>query len=108
MGRQEKPLDPQAGPVQRFAHQLRELRQRNGSPTYREMARRAEYSAPALSQAAAGDRLPSLQVTLAYVAACGGDCAEWEQQWRQTAEDVDERSAEQDNAAPPYLGLARF
>lgn len=59
MGRREKPLDPDAGPVQRLAHDLRALREKAGRPTYREMAKRAGYSAAALSQAAAGDQLPT-------------------------------------------------
>jgi len=56
MGRRERALDIDAGPTQRFAGELRELRQRAGSPTYRTMAAQAGYSAPALSQAAAGER----------------------------------------------------
>lgn len=58
------------------------VRRRAGSPSYRQLARRAHYSATALSEAAAGERLPSLAVTLAYVAACGGDRREWENRWR--------------------------
>ncbi|GAA2636655.1 hypothetical protein GCM10010307_33700 [Streptomyces vastus] len=44
MGRRETPVDPAAGPVQRFAYELRKLRQEAGGLTYREMARRAHYS----------------------------------------------------------------
>lgn len=73
MGRLEKPLDPAAGPVQQFAYELRKLRREAGTPTYRRMAADARYSAPTLSAAASGERLPSLPVTLAYVAACGGE-----------------------------------
>ncbi|WP_317633456.1 nSTAND1 domain-containing NTPase [Streptomyces sp. HUAS TT20] len=112
MGRSEKPLDPGAGPVQRFAHELRELRRASGSPTYRDMARRAGYSAPTLSNAATGDRLPSLPVTLAYVEACGGRREEWEPRWRALAEELSARPAAQDEDDPddpaPYRGLARF
>nr|EIF91353.1 putative WD-40 repeat protein [Streptomyces tsukubensis NRRL18488] len=72
MGRREKPLDPGAGPVQRFAYELRELRRSAGGPSYRAMARDAPYTAPTLSAAASGEKLPSLAVALAYVAACGG------------------------------------
>lgn len=73
MGRREKPLDPGAGAVQRFAFEMRKLRDEAGTPTYRAMAARAGYSAPTLSAAAAGERLPTLPVLLAYVAACDGD-----------------------------------
>ncbi|MYW62678.1 hypothetical protein GTY65_01075 [Streptomyces sp. SID8379] len=105
-GRPEKELDPAAGPVQRFAYALRKLRAEAGSPTYRAMAETAGFSAPTLSGAAAGEKLPSLPVLLGYVAACGGDAREWEERWRAA---VAERSApDPDDSASPYPGLARF
>ncbi|MER5510553.1 protein kinase [Streptomyces sp. NPDC002766] len=64
-----------------FAQGLRELRAAAGSPPYRELARRARYSHSALSDAAAGHRLPTLEVTLALVAACGGDVDAWRARW---------------------------
>ncbi|MFK0153585.1 hypothetical protein ACIQVK_16130 [Streptomyces sp. NPDC090493] len=109
MGRAEKPLDPDAGPAERFAHGLRELRRRSGSPTYREMSRRAGYSAPTLSGAAAGDRLPSLPVALAYVTACGGNEREWRSRWQEA--DTALAALPAPNVADqlaPYRGLARF
>ncbi|AIS02510.1 PD40 domain-containing protein [Streptomyces glaucescens] len=109
MGRKEKPLDPDAGPVQRFAADLRALRVEAGSPTYRAMAQRTEYSAPALSQAAAGEKLPTLAVTLAYVAACGGDTDDWEKRWRAVTEDLAAVPREDAGAEEsPYRGLTRF
>ncbi len=108
MGRRENPVDPTAGPVQRLAFELRKLRQGADGITYREMARRVPYSVPTLSQAAAGEKLPSLAVTLAYVAACGGDAEEWELRWRQVCEELAARSAGGDGAGAPYRGLARF
>ncbi|MEU7023592.1 DNA-binding protein [Streptomyces sp. NPDC046203] len=108
MGRRETPLDPAEGPVQRFADELRKLRREAGGLTYREMARRAHYSVTALSQAAAGEQLPSLAVTLAYVAACGGDAGEWERRWRETAEESAVRGREDNGEQSPYQGLARF
>ncbi|MEU7242666.1 DNA-binding protein [Streptomyces sparsogenes] len=108
MGRRESPLDPSAGPVQRFAYELRKLRTEAGGPTYRSMAQRAPYSVTTLSQAAAGEQLPSLRVALAYVEACGGDRAEWEARWREAAQEVAGRPAEDEDATPPYRGLARF
>ncbi|WEB38091.1 hypothetical protein MOV08_01375 [Streptomyces yunnanensis] len=108
MGRREKPVDPTAGPVQRLAHELRKLRQEAGGITYRAMAQRVPYSVPTLSQAAAGEKLPSLPVTLAYVEACGGDAAEWELRWRQVDEELAARSVAGGGAGAPYRGLARF
>ncbi|MBV7698450.1 helix-turn-helix transcriptional regulator [Streptomyces sp. TRM70350] len=107
MGRRENELDPDEGPVQRLAHELRLLREKAGSPSYRELARRAGYSGPTLSEAAAGRRLPSLSVTLAYVSACGGDQAEWTQRWRAASNDA-VRAAATDDAPAPYRGLARY
>ncbi|MFS8098098.1 hypothetical protein LFM09_13230 [Lentzea alba] len=100
MGRRERPIDPDEGPVQRFAWELRQLREKAGSPNYRTLAQRAHYSATALSQAAAGEQLPSLPVALAYVQACEGDVTQWEQRWRDAARGEDD--------APPYLGLTAF
>ncbi|ADI09513.1 putative WD-40 repeat protein [Streptomyces bingchenggensis BCW-1] len=72
------------------------------------MAARTDHGASTLSQAAAGERLPSLPVVLAYVRACGGDPEEWEERWRQAAaEEASEPRADED-AEPPYRGLARF
>ncbi|MER7794601.1 hypothetical protein [Streptomyces sp. NPDC097640] len=109
MGRKESPLDPSAGPVERFAFELRALRQSAGGVTYRAMARRTEYSTATLAQAASGDRLPSLAVALAYVTACGGDSAEWERRWQQVTDQLLCRPPEEDDdAVPPYPGLRRF
>ncbi|WP_033322342.1 WD domain, G-beta repeat protein [Streptomyces yerevanensis] len=111
MGRPERTVDPAAGPVQRLAHELRELRMAAGGPSYRTMARTAGFSATTLSQAAAGQRLPSLAVVQGYVRACGGEPGEWEPRWKAAEAEaaeipVDEKADE--DAAPPYRGLARF
>jgi hypothetical protein len=95
----------------RFAGDLRRLREQAGSPTYRELATRAHYSAAALSEAAGGRKLPTLAVTLAYVSACDGDTAGWMARWRETAAELavdggDEPPA--DAGAAPYVGLAAF
>lgn len=60
MGRPEEPVAPQAGQVQRLAWQLRRLRKGTRNPSYRVLARRAQYSASTVADAAKGDRLPSL------------------------------------------------
>jgi transcriptional regulator with XRE-family HTH domain len=67
VARQETPLPP--GPLGDFGRDLRDLRIAAGMPSYRELARRARYSASALSAAASGKLLPTLEVTLAYAAA---------------------------------------
>ncbi|MCX5247541.1 helix-turn-helix domain-containing protein [Streptomyces sp. NBC_00201] len=109
MGRPERPLDPQAGPVQRLAHDLRELRRTAGGPSYRAMAKVAGFSATTLSQAAAGERLPSLAVVEGYVRACAGDPSEWVPRWKEAEEEASRAPVEPDEDAPsPYRGLARF
>jgi DNA-binding XRE family transcriptional regulator len=79
--RPEGRLDPSAGPVQAFAYDLRELRARAGL-TYRQLAEKAGYGRTALSDAAGGKVLPTLDVTLAFVGACGGDQQAWAQRWQ--------------------------
>jgi WD40 repeat protein len=110
MGRPERPVDPTAGPVQRLAHELRELRKAAGSPSYRTMAKAAGFSATALSLAAAGERLPSLAVVQGYVRACGGDPAEWEPRWKAAEAEANQAASVEDieDAPSPYRGLARF
>lgn len=85
MGRPERPLPDDGGPVAAFAAGLRALRLKAGTPTYREMSRRAHCSHGALARAASGLALPSLTVTLAFVRACGGDTTEWAGRWRAEA-----------------------
>jgi WD40 repeat protein/transcriptional regulator with XRE-family HTH domain len=103
----------------KFAADLRRLRQKAGSPTYRNLAERAHYSAATLSEAAAGRRLPTLSVALAYVEACDGDVRQWKQRWQEVAAelaaaDSEAEGAERDGPADgtgevaPYRGLAAF
>lgn len=84
MARPENPITA-TGPAAEFALELRELRRRAGAPTYREMARRVHYTAPALSGAAAGKRIPSWKCVEAYLAACGvtlpSELNEWNKRW---------------------------
>ncbi|MVO88812.1 hypothetical protein GPA10_29655 [Streptomyces sp. p1417] len=110
MGRPERQIDPGLGPVQRFALELRKLRQEAGGITYRRMARQAEVSVTTLSRAAGGKQLPTLSVTLAYVRACGGDEHAWEERWREAvAEQARVADLDTDESVPsPYRGLARF
>jgi predicted transcriptional regulator len=73
MGRPERPIDPDGGPIPQFASELRKLREEAGRPSYRELARRANFSVTVLSEAAGGRSLPTLAVVRGYVRACGGD-----------------------------------
>jgi WD40 repeat protein len=110
MGRPERAVDPDKGPVERFAVELRRLRDATGRPGYRELARRAHYSVATLAEAAGGKVFPSLQVTLAYVEACGGDRQAWAARWREVAEELSAANPieKEDLAAAPYRGLATF
>lgn len=102
-------MDPAAGPVQRFAFELRKLRLEADGITYRSLAQRAGYSVTTLSQAAAGEQLPTLPVALAYAGACGADLAEWEARWKAAVEEsADDGSRDDAGALAPYRGLARF
>jgi hypothetical protein len=85
MGRPERPLDPESGPLAAFAMDLRELRRSAGNISYRELAKRALFSPSVLSAATSGFSLPTLRVTLAFVKACGGNQAEWARRWRVVA-----------------------
>ncbi|GGU57295.1 nSTAND1 domain-containing NTPase [Lentzea flava] len=103
MPRRERPLDEGESGLLQFAADLRRLRERAGSPTYRELSRRAHYSAAALSEAAGGRKLPSLAVTKAYAKACDADPEEWERRWRAVAETEPHGGSDS-----PYVGLAMF
>ncbi|WIY02627.1 hypothetical protein QRX60_01770 [Amycolatopsis mongoliensis] len=106
-------MDPGDDPLTEFAADLRRLRESAGNPTYRELGRRAHYSAGTLSEAAGGRKLPSLAVTLAYVRACGGVPGEWEERWHAVADgsrrDGDNSPPEPETGErPPYVGLGAF
>ncbi|WP_181766499.1 hypothetical protein [Streptomyces albidus (ex Kaewkla and Franco 2022)] len=120
MPRKELPLAAGDGALLSFAADLRRLRHDAGSPSYRALSGRAHFSIATLSGAASGRRLPSLEVALAYVRACGGDTDRWEQRWRDVAaevaaeaaaeRDADEEGTESSEGAEraPYAGLAAF
>jgi hypothetical protein len=52
------------------------------------MARRVHYSVTVLSDAARGERAPSLDVTLAYVRACDGETGDWSRRWWRLQEEL--------------------
>ncbi|WP_380827233.1 nSTAND1 domain-containing NTPase [Sphaerisporangium rhizosphaerae] len=105
MPRQERQLGVEDTPLLRFAGDLRRLRRQAGQPSYRELGRRARYSAAALSEAVAGRRLPSLAVTVAFVAACEGDVEAWRERWRELAASD---ATPNGQASSPYVGLAAY
>jgi hypothetical protein len=85
MGRTMRPVDPDAGPVERFACELRALRALAGSVPFWKLARRCAVSKSALAAAAAGRQLPSEKVTREFVRVCGGDWDWWQERWSQAA-----------------------
>lgn len=70
--------------LESFARDLRVMRATAGLD-YPEMAELSHYTMRTLASAAAGLRLPTLPVAVAYVRACGGDVAEWEERWQKLA-----------------------
>ena len=66
--------------VAAFARDLRVLRSKAGLD-YPDMAEKSHYTMRTLASAAGGLRLPTLPVLIAYVNACGGDVADWEERW---------------------------
>lgn len=83
MPRPERPINASEGPIEGFAAALRALRAQTGNPPYRDLAELAHYSKATLSEAAAGHRLPTWEVTSAYVRACGADPDEWLARWQE-------------------------
>jgi WD40 repeat protein len=106
--RPERALEETSGLLGEFAAGLRELRDKAGKPTYRELSTLAHYSAAALSEAAGGRKLPSLAVTLAFVRACVGDTDEWEARWREVSAELATPEDPDPDESAPYVGLARF
>jgi hypothetical protein len=57
-----------------------------------------------LASAAGGLRLPTLPVAVAYVRACGGNVAEWEDRWQKLADRITAEAAKKrrgDDDEPP-------
>jgi len=70
--------------LESFARDLRALRGQ-AELDYPEMAEVSHYTMKTLASAAGGLRLPTLPVAVAYVRACGGNVAEWEERWQKLA-----------------------
>ena len=100
--------------LESFARDLRALRA-TADLDYPEMAEVSHYTMKTLASAAAGLRLPTLPVAVAYVRACGGNLVEWEERGQKlaakvTAEAAKKRRADGDDpqglpepADPPTL-----
>lgn len=73
----------------RFLAEFRALRDR-AVIDYEELAARTHFPSNVLKDAEKGPGLPGLPVLAAYVRACGGDVAEWEERWRQLARLADD------------------
>jgi len=80
VSRPESPIGPGGGATAEFAAELRRLRELAGL-TYRELGKRANCSASALCAAAGGRRMPTWEITGAFVKGCGGDKQEWRVRW---------------------------
>lgn len=50
--------------------------------TYQQLAAESHFCTSVLSSAANGKRLPTVEVTRAYVQACGGSVPEWLYRWK--------------------------
>ncbi len=86
----EKPLSPDDSLAQ-FAEDLRQLRHHADDISYRSLAERVDVSPSALSQAASGRKLPTWNVTRAFVKGCGGDEKVWYEQWSQVRRELNAR-----------------
>jgi hypothetical protein len=84
--------------LEAFARDLRAMRSK-AELDYPEMAEVSHYTMRTLVSAAGGVRLPTLPVTVAYVQACGGDVAEWEERWARLA-----KALKKDSNALPAAG----
>jgi hypothetical protein len=104
MGRPEEPLDRDGSLLREFAFWLRDLRRCSGL-TYERLAGQAHYAISTMQAAADGRRLPTLRVTLAYVAACGGDTGAWREYWTSVSRMLDANAPEGSVASvvPPWL-----
>jgi hypothetical protein len=104
MGRPQVPLARDGSPVREFAFWLRDLRNRSGL-TYEQVAKLTHYGTSTLQAATSGERLPTLKVVTAFVKACKGDQAAWQDYWTQLRRMMDPDAPQ--NAArsvsPPWV-----
>lgn len=104
MGRPQEPLDRDGSPIREFAFWLRDLRNRSGL-TYEELGKKAHYATSTVQAATAGQRLPTRQVVMAFVQACGGDGRAWGAYWTKIRRllDQDVPDAVSKSILPPWM-----
>jgi Helix-turn-helix domain len=107
MGRPEEPLERDGSPVREFAFWLRDLRHRSGL-TYDQLGKKAHYATSTVQAATAGQRLPTLRVTMAVVRACDGDADQWHDYWTRIRRllDGDIPAGVSRAAEPPWARVA--
>jgi hypothetical protein len=91
--------------LEAFARDLRALRAK-AKVEYPEMAETSHFEMKTLAAAAGGLRLPTLPVAVAFVRACDGNVAEWEDRWQKlasklTAEAARKRRNDGEDATEP-------
>jgi hypothetical protein len=106
LGRPERALPVGGDPIALFAGELREMRKRARNLGYREMSRRANFSASVLSTAAAGRVLPTLPVMRAYATACGENPDVWEARWYEVCGQLGRLRAVVPGSSEPERGPA--
>jgi predicted Ser/Thr protein kinase/transcriptional regulator with XRE-family HTH domain len=105
-GRRERPIRRGGGPIKEFAEGLRELRTKAGV-SYGAMEKRVPFSRATLNEAASGRKLPSKELALTYVRACGADestLGEWGLRWEAAKAEVDRLERQKTQAAQPEAG----
>lgn len=108
MGRPQAPLERDGSPVREFAFWLRDLRNRSGL-TYEQLAKTTHYATSTVQAATSGERLPTLRVVMAFVAACGGDVPAWRAYWTQLRRMMDPDAPDDvtSSVTPPWITDAR-
>lgn len=98
LGRPENPIPFPDGALGRLAQCLREGRALRGL-TYADLGHRTGYHSTTLQRAAAGERLPTRQVALAYGNACGRSAALVSRLWQEARAEARRRSRRRPGAA---------
>ncbi|MDV7220433.1 helix-turn-helix transcriptional regulator [Streptomyces prunicolor] len=88
IGRPQKEIVLDGSPARLFAYRLRDLRASAGL-TLDQLARRTGYGRTTVGAAMRGKGLATRPVTLAIVAACGGDIHRWGGYWMQVRRAMD-------------------
>ncbi len=86
--------------IEAFAADLRELRRTAGAPSYAELARRTGLPRSTLHDGLRGQRLPSLDLTLAVVHALRGDEPAWRVRWIRLRATLDDDPDHRPTAEP--------